>query len=423
MSSELSEDTILLLKDFVERNSHIAGIHWDQRLKPKLLVNPFSSDYEEKRKAAHFFLFMAALSETRLIERAECARHLLVHLHEGLGNRLFELTTNDEFRDKMKNCGFYEELGSEKEMIPDVLASVNLFIKQEAGGDLIDFSRRFSNPEAMMERISKQIERMGGLHAEKSWMYMRWMVRPAPDLGIFKHFSPADLAIPLTTDIANVAVSLGLMPKTEPSFWEDEQSIIEARNEVTRFAKTFFPQDPAKADYPFFLLGRWMKGMDLTEATLSHCLQLFDNVYKLTGYSCVDYQILAFVESGWEELLKENMTKMKIRFSMKPYKFPLPENLVYTPDFILTDVNVKGKKIVLEPHGRMNEEEIHKFSLFRQVYGKDCYLLLIMRNEDIVYYRARGLLPEEAYDDVWPKEYLGMLLTKLKTAQYKPLNS
>jgi len=90
MSSEISNETIRLLKNFVERNSHLAGIHWDPRLKPALLVKPFSKDYNEKNRTAHFFLFMAAISETRLIERAENARSLLVHLHGTMGNRLFE---------------------------------------------------------------------------------------------------------------------------------------------------------------------------------------------------------------------------------------------------------------------------------------------------------------------------------------------
>jgi hypothetical protein len=69
MSSEISNETMRLLKDFVERNSHLAGIHWDPRLKPTLLVKPFSKDYDEKKRTAHFFLFVAAISETRLRAR------------------------------------------------------------------------------------------------------------------------------------------------------------------------------------------------------------------------------------------------------------------------------------------------------------------------------------------------------------------
>jgi hypothetical protein len=422
MSSEISNETMRLLKDFVERNSHLAGIHWDPRLEPRLLVKPFSKDYDERKRAAHFFLFVAAISETRLIERAENARSLLIHLYRTLENRLFETTDPAELQDKVKNCGFYKELGQERGTIAEILASINRFVKEQAHGDLVKFSQQFPKPADLVKKMSGHIERMGGAHTEKSWMYIRWMVRRQPDLGIFDQFSPKDLAIPLTTDVVNVAICLGMMQKAEPSWWDDEQKVSQTREKVTEFSKSLFPEDPAKTDYPFFLLGRWMRGMDLTETTLSHSLQLFDNVYKKTGYSCVDYQIVAYVESGWEQLLKDNLTKMKISYYLKPFKFPLPDNLVYTPDFVLKEANIGGRKIILEPHGRMSEDDIHKYSLFRQVYEKDCFLLLIMRNDDIVYYRARKLLPEQAYDDVWPKEYIGMLLTKLKNNQYHPLN-
>jgi hypothetical protein len=114
---------------------------------------------------------------------------------------------------------------------------------------------------------------------------------------------------------------------------------------------------------------------------------------------------------------------MKIPYQLKPFKFPLAENLTYTPDFILKEVKIKGKKTILEPHGVMEEKDTHKYQLFKQLYGSECYLLLIMRNDDIAYYRARGLLPDQAYDDIYPKEYLGNLLRALKNNQYKPLDS
>lgn len=72
--------------------------------------------------------------------------------------------------------------------------------------------------------------------------------------------------------------------------------------------------------------------------------------------------------------------------------------------------------------GWEREEDTHKYTFFKQLYGSECYLLLIMRNDDIAYYRARGLLPDQAYDDIYPKEYLGNLRA-LKNNQYKPLGN
>jgi len=69
----------------------------------------------------------------------------------------------------------------------------------------------------------------------------------------------------------------------------------------------------------------------------------------------------------------------------------------------------------------MTEEDILKFSLFRQIYGKDYFLILLMRNDDIPYYRTRNLLPDEAYDDVWPIGYVHILLDKIRKGEYTPI--
>jgi len=42
----------------------------------------------------------------------------------------------------------------------------------------------------------------------KAWLYLRWMVRKDPDLGIFD-FDPKDLIVPLSTPKLRVAVALG----------------------------------------------------------------------------------------------------------------------------------------------------------------------------------------------------------------------
>lgn len=46
-----------------------------------------------------------------------------------------------------------------------------------------------------------------------------------------------------------------------------------------------FPHDPAKIDYPFFLIGRWLEGRDLTQQTLKETLIKLEDFYQKTGFS------------------------------------------------------------------------------------------------------------------------------------------
>ena len=412
------EEIVPLLKEFVRRNSNVPSIQWDRQMEPKLLLNPYSTDYKERKKTAHYFLMVASVLEYKVVGRAENARRLLVYLHKTLGNRLFEASKSSLFKSAVRKCGFYDELGPLKEEIPQILASVNRFVKQKAEGDLIEYSRCFNNPKDMVREIAGNVERMGGSLEDKSWMYMKWMARPYPDLRILNCFSPRDLFIPLTIDTASVAMSLGLIDRVNHSLWENKQRAARARECLTNFSKQLFPEDPARADYPFFLMGRWLKGKNLDIKTLKESLQLFDHLYKVTGYAHVIYQVMERYKSGWEKKIADTLSKMKIPFRFEGIRFPLPHNIFYTPDFILSELTVQGKKVILEPHYQMTERDIHKFSLFKQNYGKSYFLILLMRNDDIAYYRARHLLREEAYDDVWPIGYVHILLEQIKRGTY-----
>lgn len=412
------EKIIPLLKEYVNRNYNKAHIQGDRKMSPKLLINPFSKDYEERRKVAHYFLFVASVIESKIVGRAENARRLLIHFHKTYGDDLFETSQVKIFKDEVRKCTFYDDLGSLKTKIPTILTSINNFVINKAEGDLIEYSLRFITPKDMVEEIAGNVDRMGGSFEDKSWLYMRWMVRPYHDLRIFEHFSSKDLYVPLTRAIANIAVSLGLIERDESSLWEDEQRLTMARDKVTLFARELFQNDPARVDYPFYLLGRWIHGKDLNINTLSEALRLFDYLYKITGHAHVFYQTMSRYKSGWEKWMKFTLTKMKVSFVYEGQKFPLCGNIFYTPDFIL-DATVHGKRILLEPHGLMKRNDVCKFFLFRQIYGNEYFLVLLMRKNDIPYYHKCNLLPEETYDDVWPIEDHPILVDKIRKGTYE----
>jgi len=281
MSLEYAEDITSKLREFVERNSNIACLQWDPRLPPRLLIDPWSKDYGSKKRIAHYFLLVASIDETRVIGRAENARCLMVELHKKFGNHMFEIFEPKKFAKEIIKSKRYGEHGPLKGQIPHILVSVNKFVMEKTRGDLVKYSQSFSQPKDMAEEIGRYIKRMGGPIKKKAWLYMRWMVRPRPDLRIFDHFSPRDLFIPFTKDIKRVAVSLNLIKNAKMSGWDRWDDV----EKITEFARILFPDDPIKVDYPFFLVGRWLEGKTLNKRTLMETLKRFEDFYEKTKCS------------------------------------------------------------------------------------------------------------------------------------------
>jgi hypothetical protein len=410
-----TDELLSLLVKFVDMNSDVVDVQWDLRMSPRLLLNPYSENFEEKKMVAHYFLLVSSVLEDAVVGFSENARMLLIHLHKAFGNRLFEITKPHLFEEKIRLCDFYGTFGPYSEVIPQILTSVNKFVKGRAEKNLIKYSRSFSTPKDLVEDLAKSIERMDASHKDKAWVYMRWMVRPRPDLRIFEHFSPEDLYVPLTENNANVAASLGLINSVRPFLWKGD-SAMEARERITKFAKNLYPNDPAKVDYPFFLLGRWLKQKPLNKNTLKEALQFFERMHSVTGQPHAYYQSMSRYKSGWEKKTAVTLSRMKIPFGYEPINFPLPGDN-YTPDFIL-DKYVHGRRIVLEPHYEMTKKQARKYSLFKQTYGHDFFLILLLKNDLIPYYHKRHMLTDDVCDDVWPIEFVHLLAEKIRTGTY-----
>jgi hypothetical protein len=412
-----TDDLHSLLAKFVRNNVNVADIQWDRRMSPRLLFNPYSKDYEDRKKAAHYFLLAASILDDQAVGFSENARNLLIKLHEKFGmNRLFEITKPHLFEEEIVKFDLYGYLGPRKDTIPESLVSVNRFVKFKADKDLIRYSQRFAKPKDFVEELSANVERMKGPFKDKAWTYMRWMVRSEPDLEVFRHFSPADLLVPLTRENANVAISLGLINATAPYIWKDEGAALKAQVRITDYAKRIFLHDPAKVDYPFFLLGRWLKRKNLNRSTLKEGLHFFEQIQKVTGQPQAYYQKLSRYKSGWEKETARMLMRMHIPYGYETITFPLPGDK-YTPDFIL-DKEINGRKIILEPHYDMTAKQSSKYSLFKQTYGHKFMLILLLKNDLISFYNKKHILNSDVCDDVWPIEFVGLLVDKIKTGEY-----
>jgi len=112
-------------------------------------------------------------------------------------------------------------------------------------------------------------------------------------------------------------------------------------------------------------------------------------------------------KSKWESSVAESLSGNKVHFSYEPEVFYLNNKIRYTPDFML-NMHHHQKKIILEPHGIMDPEDFKKFSMFRRIYGNDYFLILLVKNDNI------PSVPREAYDDIWPIEYVELLSKRLR---------
>ncbi len=411
-----TDEVLASLVEFINKNSDVADVQWDRRMSPRLLFNPYSEKYEERKIIAHYFLFAAAILDDTIVGYPENARMLLSYLHAALGNSLFEIKKAHLFEEEIVKAYFYNNLGPNKKAASEILASVNLFIRTKAERNLLTYAQKFTKPKDFIEDLSQNIPALSGPHKDRAWSYMRWMVRPQPDLQIYDHLLPEDLYVPLTKENANVAASLGIISYASPSLWRDEQTSAQARQRLTDFAKRLYPHDPAKVDYPFFLLGRWLKQKSLNRYTLKMALDFLERMQNVTGQSQAYYQKMSRYKSGWEKKTALTLLKLHIPYGYETISFPLP-NEVYTPDFIL-ERRVHGRKIILEPHFEMTKKQARKYALFKRTYGHEFLLILLLKNDLIPLYHQRKILTDDVCDDVWPIEFIHLLAAKIRRGTY-----
>jgi len=348
-----------LLIEYVNRSSCIKCLQWDPNVTHlrKLPVQPYAESYNQRKQIAHYFLLVASITETELIRRAENARELMIDIYRFMNKNhrdCFNEDQEESFREVIRKTGVYNYLGNSQEQISRVLASVNQFVQGVAKGDLLEYANSFSKPQDLVESIEDNIPRMGGQYVEKAWMYMRWMTRPYPDLRVYTNFSPENLYVPMTSSVRDVAYCLGLCSEPTADWWNDSVKVEQARKRLTTFAKELFPDDPVKVDYPFYMLGRWMRGNVLSSRLLLNYLRFWEQIWSETHITPISFDIISKNESTLEKEVRENLERFDFLFSFEPWNFVLDEDdgaPTYTADFVLPQCKINGKTVILEPHG------------------------------------------------------------------------
>ena len=145
-----------LLIDYVEKSPKGIELQWDPKIKELQL--PFDPHLEiNKEKSSHYFLQVAAIDTAELVLRSENARALMIYLYKILGDDIFEKNQNANISEIIQDFNKYYKLGSFKERIPHVIDSVNRYVKDLAGGSLVEYAKSFDFPVSMVKEISDNI--------------------------------------------------------------------------------------------------------------------------------------------------------------------------------------------------------------------------------------------------------------------------
>jgi hypothetical protein len=253
------------IRDFVCGFDNIRGV--------QLEAVPYPLDSHE---GIAYLLMVASINQGTSAERV---RDLMRSLYDRLGDELlhFHSISSRYYVDVLEQ--FRDEHWNIWAEIPKILSSASKFIPAtERYGGLVERGRKQPDTETAADRIARNIYYMGknpeGAR-KKVWMFMRWMVRPFPDIGVWNPpLSPADLRIPLDANTGRAFLDMcHLTPLADRMKDEGIELKLDERGRIastamnveslTAVARWFFPNDPARVDHAFFCYGRrYSRGED-----------------------------------------------------------------------------------------------------------------------------------------------------------------
>jgi hypothetical protein len=223
----------------------------------------------DRHQGIAYLLLVASVNQSTA---AEHVRDLMTALYHELGEDLLRIHSVPRLR--------YESVWHEHgvggwyiwDRIPSILSSASQFIEgTEKQGGLVSWGRKQLDTVTAADMIATNVYYMGrdpqGAR-KKTWMFMRWMVRATPDIGVWSPaLSPADLRVPLDRNTGTAFSDLADLPPFKDRMDEKGMGFeLESGRKlkstalnvemVTEVARWLFPDDPARVDYPFFCYGR-----------------------------------------------------------------------------------------------------------------------------------------------------------------------
>ena len=213
------------------------------------------------------------------------------------------------------------------------------------------------------------------------------------------------------------------------------------RTQLTKFALELFPDDPTIVDYPFYVLGRWIKDEKLTLNLLRDHLKFWNRIYQKIHRAPISFDVASRDESSFEQTVREELEELNVMFKFEPCSFNLPDSSCaphYKPDFVLTGYRKNGRKIILEPHGIWTSRQkrivtvgnqtfsiwayptevdpdevkfVDKMRIFRQEYKHMYYLILIVPSPVIERIKKNY---SDIYDEIYEGKDIPKMLYQIK---------
>ena len=126
--------------------------------------------------------------------------------------------------------------------------------------------------------------------------------------------------------------------------------------------------------------------------------------------------------SLWEQKVRNKLLKSGIKFVEKTQKemdrFPLQINekvtIYYVPDFILDKHRFHGKKIIIEAHQNLTDEDVLKYGFFLKKYSAAYHLIMIVTWSQLSLWNEISSRKYRLFDDVWTVEDADLFVKSLK---------
>ena len=123
--------------------------------------------------------------------------------------------------------------------------------------------------------------------------------------------------------------------------------------------------------------------------------------------------------SFWEEKLIQRIENAGLKTERKFFKFPLKIDdklYLYIPDLLIKDLQINRKKVVIEAHEKLTEDDIKKYRKFRSQYGREYHLIMIVSSNELSEWNSHNK-KEGLFHEIWTSKDIELMLVKLKAVK------
>ena len=146
------------------------------------------------------------------------------------------------------------------------------------------------------------------------------------------------------------------------------------------------------------------KENDITDNTLNYIKK--NN--KILQLELVDFNNFNPVRNftKWEKIILDEMKKIDYNIELKHRKFPLEVDskiYVYIPDMMISGFRINDKKIIVEAHENLLEEDIIKYRKFMKEYKNIYHVIIIVEGSQLRKWNENSK-GSPLFNDIWIKE-------------------